>query len=434
MIASICSDPSVLKIMRIVNIFISIIRIVVPILLIFVLVFKLISAVTSNDNDVLAKVKKTIPSNIIAAVIIFLIPSLISIIVKITFPNNDYINCIKIKSIAEINEAYESRMEELVKKAEETLNINDYNNAMSYLSNIKDEIKKSYYEERLKIVKEKIDEASNTPVITDSGTLKIYYIYQKRIDAYLIIANDTILFIDGGYTSNGKEELEFIKKLGITRIDGLIGSHTDNNHIDAHKVFINNIDVGHVYYGVDINTCVNDKICKGGNTADPSELANLINSKNIPMTVLTPGENIKIGNITFDIVGPQEIVTTKTKSYPDNYNSLNMILKFGNNKFYFSGDGIQENLILEKYGKDVLDVDVFKYPHHGQNSISNEFMDALSPKYVIVPHSDSNYPENRIKQYLRNNFDTDIMVLGNTKSVLMESDGNEITVTKQFVP
>ncbi len=77
---------------------------------------------------------------------------------------------------------------------------------------------------------------------------------------------------------------------------------------------------------------------------------------------------------------------------------------------------------------------MFKYPHHGQNSISNEFMDALSPKYVIVPHSNSNYPENRIKQYLRNNFDTDIMVLGNTKSVLMESDGNEITVTKQFVP
>ncbi len=161
MIASICSEPSVLKIMRIVNIFISIIRIVVPILLIFVLVFKLISAVTSNDNDVLAKVKKTIPSNIIAAVIIFLIPSLISIIVKITFPNNDYINCIKIKSIAEINEVYESRMEELVKKAEETLNINDYNNAMSYLSNIKDEIKKSYYIERLKIVKEKIDESNN---------------------------------------------------------------------------------------------------------------------------------------------------------------------------------------------------------------------------------------------------------------------------------
>ena len=106
MIASICSEPKVLEVMRIVNIFISIIRIVVPIILIFVLVFKLISAITSNNDDALAKVKKTAVPNIVAAVIIFIIPTLINLIVKITFPNNDYQNCLKIKSIADLQEAY----------------------------------------------------------------------------------------------------------------------------------------------------------------------------------------------------------------------------------------------------------------------------------------------------------------------------------------
>ena len=158
MIASICSEPKVLEVMRIVNIFISIIRIVVPILLIFVLMFKLISAITNNDKDSLAKVKKTVPSNIIAAVIIFIIPTLINLIVKITFPNNDYQNCLKIKSIADLQEAYENKMEELVSKAEETLEINDYNNAKLYLKNIKDEEKKAVYEERLAEVYEKIKE------------------------------------------------------------------------------------------------------------------------------------------------------------------------------------------------------------------------------------------------------------------------------------
>ena len=174
MIASICSDPKVLGVMRIVNIIIDIIRIVVPILLIFVLIFKLVSAITNNDKDALAKVKKSAIPNIVATVIIFLIPSLISLIVKITFPNNDYINCIKIKSIAQINEVYENKMEELVSKAEETLNINDYNNAMLYLKNIKDEEKKKEYEEKLKIVKDKIDEASKPNSKTNEYVKVIY--------------------------------------------------------------------------------------------------------------------------------------------------------------------------------------------------------------------------------------------------------------------
>ncbi len=162
MIASICSDPSVLKIMRIVNIFISIIRIVVPILLIFVLMFKLISAITNNDKDSLAKVKKTVPSNIIAAVIIFLIPNVISIVVKITFPNNDYKSCIKNISIEQIEIAYINRMDDLVRKAEETLDINDYNNAMLYLRNITDESKRKEYEKILSEIKSQIDEMNAT--------------------------------------------------------------------------------------------------------------------------------------------------------------------------------------------------------------------------------------------------------------------------------
>ena len=157
MIASICSEPKVLEVMRIVNIFISIIRIVVPILLIFVLMFKLISAITNNDKDSLAKVKKTAITNIVAAVIIFILPTLINLIVKITFPNNDYNNCLNVKSKEDIQLIYIKKAEALVSKVEENLDINDYNNAMLYLKNVKDE-KKKEYEERLNIVKNKIDE------------------------------------------------------------------------------------------------------------------------------------------------------------------------------------------------------------------------------------------------------------------------------------
>ncbi len=190
MIASICSEPKVLEVMRIVNIFISIIRIVVPILLIFVLVFKLISAVTSNDNDSLAKVKKTAIPNIVAAVIIFILPTLINLIVKITFPNNDYINCLKVTTTKEIQNIYLERIEALVSKAEETFNINDYNNAMLYLSNIKDEEKKKEYKERLKIVKEKIDELNKTNEQIGTGLGKDIVPTEELIEACNWVLHD----------------------------------------------------------------------------------------------------------------------------------------------------------------------------------------------------------------------------------------------------
>ena len=94
MIISICSEPKVLEAMKYVNILITIIRIVVPILLIFSVSFKFISIIKIGNEDELTKVKKTVISNAIVAIIIFLIPNLVNIIVKITFPSNDYSNCL----------------------------------------------------------------------------------------------------------------------------------------------------------------------------------------------------------------------------------------------------------------------------------------------------------------------------------------------------
>ena len=54
---------------------------------------------------------------------------------------------------------YTDKAESLVKKAEETLNISDYTNAMNYMPNVKDENKRASYEERLAAVKTQIDEA-----------------------------------------------------------------------------------------------------------------------------------------------------------------------------------------------------------------------------------------------------------------------------------
>jgi len=276
----------------------------------------------------------------------------------------------------------------------------------------------------------------NWKKLQDSGTLKIYYFGYGRYDSYLIQGNNTTIFIDGGTEYGGSYSLNLIKKLGVNKIDALIGSHLDNNHVDAHKYLIKNFSIGHVYYPDDPNTCITNKTCQGGSAANPTELAKLIKNNNIPMTVLKPSMNIKIGNITFDCVGPQTLYTTSQHYYASNYNSLNLILKFGNTKFYFAGDGIQETEILSKYGKETLKVDVFKYPHHGElvsgeAALSTDFVEVLSPRYVTIPNI-SNKLENKMNKFL-NSIGAEIILTGvSRKNVLIESDGSNITVYKNY--
>ena len=125
MILGICDTPKVLEVMNIVNIIITIIRIVVPILLLFSLTFKLIQAITKGNEDAIASIKKKAVPSIIAAALIFIVPVLVNLIVSVSFPNSEYTKCIANISFEKIEKIYTDKAEKLVSKAEETLNIND---------------------------------------------------------------------------------------------------------------------------------------------------------------------------------------------------------------------------------------------------------------------------------------------------------------------
>ena len=219
MILSICSEPKILEIMRIVNIFINIIQIVVPILLIFTLIFKFIKATINDDQDNLQKVLKTVPSNLIAAVIIFLVPYLVSMVVKVSFPNDDYKNCLNVKTVEQLNKIYEDRIEKLISKAEETLNINDYTNAINYLKNIKDEDLRKTYEDKLNVLKEQIYTAPTITSIINTGAFVVVNVKRgtnnAAITGYYFGKTDVIPDLsDSTWINKNDEKLEIAKMPG----------------------------------------------------------------------------------------------------------------------------------------------------------------------------------------------------------------------------
>ena len=157
MILGICDSPAVLEVMLIVTKVITIIRIAVPILLIISLMIGFAKAVSNNDNDALEKAKKASVSKVIAAVLVFLIPTFVDVIVGIVNPNSEYKECLSDISSETVDKAYDNNMEKLLGSAETNKNLYDYYNAQNYLENIKDSSKKQYYQRRLEDLKKEID-------------------------------------------------------------------------------------------------------------------------------------------------------------------------------------------------------------------------------------------------------------------------------------
>lgn len=155
MIISICSNPDVLKVMKIVNIVIWIIRIAVPVLLLISGAILFLNEMKSDSVE-LNKSLKILLKKCIAAIIIFLVPTFVNLIVAIS-GGSDYRECLNVDD-DKINDAYNSRMIVLIENVNNSLYESDYNIAISYLNNIKDETKKREYAEQLKEIKTKIEE------------------------------------------------------------------------------------------------------------------------------------------------------------------------------------------------------------------------------------------------------------------------------------
>ena len=153
---SICDNPDVLSIFRVIKILIQIIKIAVPILLILSIMISYVKAVMNNDDNALSNAHKTIVSKVVAALLIFLIPTFVGIIGNAT--NFEvYKKCIGNATIEGISELRQEGAQSSVDRAYETLNESDYNKAISAVNKIKDESLKSKLLEKLKKVKEYIN-------------------------------------------------------------------------------------------------------------------------------------------------------------------------------------------------------------------------------------------------------------------------------------
>ncbi len=155
MILSICDVPAVLKVLKILKIVITIIKIAVPILLIIAAMLDLVKAVTNSE---LNKMSKPIINKVIAAVLVFLIPTFVNTILTITMTENEYQKCFNNATDERIREINIQTMDKLIEKAKEDESTSSIGDAKGYLVNIKDQDLIEKYQKEIEELEKKLEE------------------------------------------------------------------------------------------------------------------------------------------------------------------------------------------------------------------------------------------------------------------------------------
>lgn len=158
--------------------------------------------------------------------------------------------------------------------------------------------------------------------------------------------------------------IPYVKKRGIKKIDYLVLTHGDYDHMGEAINLVNNFNVGKVILN-----------CGDFNDLE-KDLINVLVKNKIPYSSCINELDIDEYKLKF----------LNTREYNnENDNSSVIYLNYNSYKFLFMGDASvsKEKDILKKY--NLKDIDFLKVGHHGSKSSSSKyFIDLIRPKYSII--------------------------------------------------
>ncbi|MGI6677598.1 MAG: stalk domain-containing protein [Dehalobacterium sp.] len=207
--------------------------------------------------------------------------------------------------------------------------------------------------------------AQNHPV------LKVHFIDVGQGDSELVqFPNGKTMLIDGGKGGMYARVAAVLAAEKIKKLDVVIGTHTDDDHIGSLPGIIKNYEVGTVYLNGTDETRVYDALIREAH------------SKGLVVNQLLQGDTLNLDpEVEIKVLAPSVINTDR-----DNDNSPIMKVTYRNKSFLFTGDAEKatENVALA-YDQEGLKSDVVKVGHHGSTTSSTPaFAKAVSPALAII--------------------------------------------------
>ncbi len=242
------------------------------------------------------------------------------------------------------------------------------------------------------------------------AALEVHFFNAGKADAILLTTADSAVLIDAGEKGFGKTVLAYLEERGIERLDYLIVTHFDKDHVGGAAKVINNIEIG--------------MVLQSNSPKDSDEYEKYVKAlANAGIEPVTVRETL-----TFTLDGVSYTVDPpRQERYADdasNNSSLIVSAANGADSFLFTGDA-QTARLAEFLSGNVPVYDVLKLPHHGQDEpLLGALLEATQPACAVITSSEEEPESDAVVAALERVGAT--VLLTRNGAVTLRSDGDGV--------
>jgi competence protein ComEC len=202
------------------------------------------------------------------------------------------------------------------------------------------------------------------------GVLKVIFLDVGQGASQLLISpSGKTMLIDAGNNNKEQMMLDYMQQYNIKKLDIVIGTHPDADHIGGLDKVIDNLEIGQVYL--------------------PREQSNTKTFESLLLSIKKKGLKVNTAKsgITLDWDTNVQVEMIAPVNTYDDSNDMSAVVHvtFGKTSFMLTGDA------ETKSEKDMLasganlKSDVLLVGHHGsKSSTSLEFLKTVNPKYAVI--------------------------------------------------
>ena len=219
---------------------------------------------------------------------------------------------------------------------------------------------------------------------------------------------DTGGVVNSNYSIINNSTIPYLKSIGINKMNYLILTHGDYDHMGEAINLVNNFKVEKVIFNCGPYNDLEQKLIK------------VLDKKKIKYYSCIKELNIDNNKLYF----------LQTKEYDNENDNSNVIYtEINGYKFMFMGDAsiTTEKEIINKY--NLPDIDVLKVGHHGsRTSSSKEFINEINPKYSIISVGKNNRYGHPNKEVLNNLEKSKIYRTDEDGSIMFKIKNNKLKI------
>src|SRR5574344_1511861 len=156
----------------------------------------------------------------------------------------------------------------------------------------------------------------------NNGKLNVIFFYVGQADSTLIKFNNSVMLIDAGNNEDGNNVVNYLKSIGNSKINYLIGTHLDEDHIGGIDDVIKNLNIKKFYIPT---VSSNESDYKNATQEEKKKNSNTINQHQ--------GDKFNLDNSNCEIMSVMNY-----DGISDNNSSIVIQLKYNDNSFLFMGD------------------------------------------------------------------------------------------------